>query len=447
MALKDLANVVLSVEGPALTQVGFGTLACAAYHTHNTDLDRTYTSLADLTTDGFLAYEPAYLMVARAFAQSPRPTSVKVLRLATPWTEIVRFTPVSAVSATIYSFVASYKGVDYDVIYTSDGSATIAEITAGLAAAFEALPSAISSHGTATGAVTTYCQVTTDAAGDMIYYSDWTDNLKFSNNTADPGIATDLANVRNADADWYGLALDNNSAAIIEAADVFAETQDMLLGADTCDSIAFDNTATTDVGYVLKLASAGRVIIGFPNKDTASYMGVAMLAERFPHDPGSVGAGGTFALKSLVGVIPGAWSATQIANLRAKNYVTYITTAARSHTLDGKVAGGEFADVVRGLDWYRIRSEERIANLLLNNDKIPFTDRGISQVYSELAAQQLDGEAVELFVPGTSTLVVPKRSAVNPTDRANRKLTGIHGTVTLAGAIHLVDPISIAVGT
>ena len=159
-----------------------------------------------------------------------------------------------------------------------------------------------------------------------------------------------------------------------------------------------------------------------------------------------MGAGGTFFGKTLVGVTPGAWTATQITNLRAKNYVTYVTTSGRNHTFDGKTPSGEFGDQVRGLDWYRIRSEERIATLLLNNDKVPFTDRGISQIYSELVAQQLDGEAVELFVPGTSTMTVPLRASTNPTDRANRVLKGIVGSVTLAGAIHLVSPINVTVG-
>jgi hypothetical protein len=445
MALQDLANVVLSVQGPALTQVGFGTVACAAYHTHNADLNRTYTNLADMTTDGFLAYEPAYIMVQRAFQQSPRPDKVKLLRLQTPWSEVIQFSVGTLLNSTVYSFVASYKGVDYTVSFTSDGTATVAEICAGLNAAFTALPAAISTHATASGGVT-FSQIATTTPGDMIYYSAWTDNLKFVNNTTDPGIATDLGVIRNADTDWYGLSVDMNSKAIIVAADGWAETQDMLCGFDNCDSIDFDNTVTTDVGNTLKLASAARCLVGFPSKDTRNYMGVAMLAERFPHDPGSVGAGGTFFGKTLVGVTPGAWTATQITNLRAKNYVTYVTTAGRQHTFDGKTPSGEFGDQVRGLDWYRIRSEERIAQLLLNNDKVPFTDRGISQVYSELVAQQLDGEAVELFVPGTSTMTAPLRASTNPTDRANRVLKGFVGSVTLAGAIQLVSPISVSVG-
>lgn len=448
MSLDQIANVVISTQGPALTQVGFGTLALACFHTHNTDLSRTYTSLADLVADGFLTYEPAYRMLARAFAQNPRPTNAKILRLKTAWTQHVKFTPSVIANATVYALNMSYLGVDYPISYTSDSSATLAEIVAGLAAAIEAAPSPLPAAVVATaGGGSTLTDILNGTAGAMIYYSAWTDNLLFQDLTPDPGIGADLAAIRNVDADWYGLCVDLNSIAILEAADTFAETLPVQLGASYVDSIAYDPASTADLGYVLKAASAGRILCPFPNKDTASYAGVAALAERFPHDPGSAGAGGTYALKTYVGVLPGNWSATQIAALRAKNYIVYVVTAGRSHTLDGKVLGGEYADVVRGLDWYRIRSEERVASLLLNNDKVPFTDRGITQVYSELRAQQMDAEKVELFVPGSSVLQAPLRAAVNPTDRANRKLTGFTGSATLAGAIHLVDPISISIGT
>jgi len=448
MALEDLAQVVISTEGPALTQVGFGTLACAAYHTKNTDFSRTYTALSQVTGDGFATYDAAYRMVQRAFQQNPRPTSVKVIRLQTPCTQHVKFTPVSATNNTIYGYTVNYKGVSYDVTYTSDGTATVAEIVTGLATAFEALDAAISGHATAAASDTnTRSSITADTAGDIFYFSNWTKNLKFEDVTADPGIAADLDAIRAVDNDWYGLAIDQNANLVIQAAAGWAEAQTVLAAFNTADSDAFDDTKTNDVGFQLKNISIGRSMVAFDLDTTAGYMGVAMLAERFPKDPGAAGAGGTFAFKTLVGVSGDALTPTQQTNLRNKNYVTYITTAGRNHTLDGKVAGGEFADVVRGLDWYRIRSEERIAALLLNNDKIPFTDRGISQVYGELRAQQLTAEDVELFRPGSTTLVAPKASDVAPNDRAARKLTGFQGSATLAGAIHLVAPISITVGS
>lgn len=444
MALQDLANVVISTSGPALTQVGFGTLLCAGYHTlwGVNERVREYTALADMVTDGFTVNSPLYLMAARAFQQSPRPDKVKIGKCKLPATHTVKFTVnSSAENSSLYAFTAKRNGVTVEIEYTSDGTATIAEIVAGLAALVETSP--IGAAVVATSADSnTSCQIVDSTPGSIIYYSNWTANLNFSNVTADPGIATDLVAIRLADGDWYGLATDHNSKAICQAAAAYVDTLDAMYGCNVSDSAAYDSASTTDLGYVLKSASTARTIVGFDLDDTGGYMGVAMLAERFPHDPGQDGAGGTFHGKTLVGVTGDRLTSTQKSNLRAKNYVVYITTAGRNHTLDGKVAGGEWADVVRGLDWFRIRTEERVAQVILSNDKIPYTDRGISIILSEVMAQGRTAETVELFTPGTFTASAPKAADVSSADRGARKLTGIKFSAQLAGAIHLVDPIS-----
>lgn len=446
MSLRDFANVVLSTSGPALTQVGFGTIAVAAYHTKNTDWSRTYSNLSDMVTDGFLTYEPAYKSAQSAFSQSPRPNSVKILRLPTAWTFVCKFTPYTPVSnSTVYAFTITYKGVVYPISFTSDGTATQAEIVTGLAAAVTALGVPFTTDFTTTGASTTDCVITANSSGKICYLSDWTDNLKFENTTPDPGIAADLANIRNHDADWYGLTLDNESKAIILAADGWAETQDVMGASNAHDTAVYDATAG-NVALTLKAATAGRWFFTGFKKDTGAYGAAGALGNRFPYDPGSEGAGGTWHGKTIVGQIAGTYSTTQKINARAANVMYYEVTAGASTLLDGKVAGGEFVDVVRFLDWYRIRSEEAVAQAIISAQKIPFTDRGIGIIYTTLKAIQTQGELVEGFVPGTSTLNVPTRANVPLADRRARKLTGITGTVTLAGAIHLVDPINVSVG-
>src|SRR6188768_4311373 len=99
MSLKDFANVVLSTSGPALSQVGFGTIGFAAYHTHTANLSDTYTNLSDLISAGFLTYEPAYKGAQAVFSQEPRCNTVKILRLQTPWTLVCKLTPTAPITA------------------------------------------------------------------------------------------------------------------------------------------------------------------------------------------------------------------------------------------------------------------------------------------------------------------------------------------------------------
>jgi hypothetical protein len=442
MALTDFANVVISTEGPALTQVGFGTLLIAGYHTKYAALVREYTDLAGLVSDGFTVNDPIYKAAQRAFGQAPRPNTVKVGKLANAPVQVVKFGLNGAAQAsTLYGFTMTRNGVVADITFTSDASPLASEIVAGLAAAVEA-----SALGAAVAAVTadtnTTCQITEGTAGTQVYFSNWTDNLTFSDLTPDPGIAADLAAIRLYDADWYGLALAHNFKASIVAAAAYVETLDALFFYNSSDSASFDPASTTDTFYLLKNSAYGRSVGAFDLDDTGGYAGVGMAAERFPFDPGQDGAGGTFHAKTLVGVSADKLTPTRKSALLAKNATIYITTAARNHTLGGKVAGGEWADVVRGLDWFRIRTEERIAAAILNNDKIPYTDRGISIILSEVLAQGATAEAVELFRPGSFVATAPKASATSSADRAARKLTGVKFSATLAGAIHLVDPIS-----
>ncbi len=447
MALKDLANVVISTEGPALSQVGFGTLLCATCEADSVfdaeTYTESYTELAEAVTAGFAADGPTYRMLQRAFSQDPRPTLVKVGKLETPWTQVVKFKLAgAAANTTIYGFTMVRGAVEVDITYTSDGSALISEIVAGLAAAVEASAFAGNVAAIGTADTNTACQITGNVAGEITYYKNWTANLTFEDTTANPGIATDLATIRDHDSDWYGLAIDLNANAIAQAASGYIETLDAMFFTNSSDSKAYDSGVTADLGKALMTLSTGRTVVGFDLDDTSGYMGVAMAAERFPFDPGQDGAGGTFHGKTLSGVTADALTPTQKINLRAKNYVVYITTASRNHTLDGKVSGGEFADVGRGLDWFKIRTEERIAAAILDNQKIPYTDRGISIIKSCLDAQGLQAEAVELFNPGSFSSSAPARSATSSVDRAARKLTGLKFTASLAGAIHLVDPVS-----
>jgi hypothetical protein len=446
MALNDLARVVISTEGPALTQVGFGTLLCAAYFTGifgANERVRSYTSLAGAVADGFVASSPVHRMLTRAFQQDPRPAVVKVGKRLLPQTQTVKFSVATLQNSTLYGFTMTRLGVSVDVVFTSDASALATEIAAGLVAAAEA--SALGANVVATTADAGATAQIVSTAGEVIYYSNWTPNLSFADLTTDPGIATDLAAIRSADSDWYGLALDHDCLATSKAAAAYIETLTAMYFPSVSDSDAMNSGVSTDLGAFLKGTSIGRTPVSFDLNDTAGYAGVAAFAERAPFDPGQPGAGGTFHGKTLVGVTVDPLSDTQKANLRLKNYMVYISTAGRGHTLDGKVAGGEFADVVRGLDWFKLRSEEALATVILNAQKVPYNDRGISMLKTTLDAIGGQAETNELFTNGTYSSTAPKASAVLAADRKARKLTGLAATAQLAGAIHLVDPITITV--
>lgn len=458
MPLNDFSNVQVTGNGPTLSQVGFGTLLCAAYFptARFPERTRTYTALSQLASDGFLSTDPAYRMVQRVFQQNPKVGSVKLGRLANASTMLYRITPL-AVNSAVYELTIEQCGkAKTTVSYTADGNATVDEICDGLQAAIEALDdSGEPFEGltvTPDNATATYIQITA-AAGVVFYLSGWrSDRLKVEDRTPDAGIAADLDAIRNYDDDWYGLATDQNGRLTSEEAADWAETQLVVYGTNTSDWLAYDNASTTDIQSVLAAKSYIRTIVGFDNTTTDGYFGAGMLAERFPSDPGrGPGAGGTFHGKTIAGVSSNTLTPTEKGVLETKGYTIYVTTAKRAHTLGGKSPSGEFLDKTRFVDWFVTRTQEGIAQVILDAERVPFTDGGISQIESvgrSMLDQGITAGGIMLVDPNGEApkLVMPKLSDISDADRGNRLLGGDGMQISFyyTGAIHKAN-VSIAV--
>ncbi len=362
--------------------------------------------------------------------------------------QTIRLTP-SALNSTVYSVdLYCQGGAPATAEYTSDASASVDEICDGLQAAIHALGmpgvTVVPSGGTAT-----YIDVLM-TSGRLLFLAGWDDSrLAVEDRTQDPGIAADLAAIRLADSDWYGLAIDCNANDVIEEAADWAETQLLLFGYNNSDTLTGDASGhTTGIFYVLKGKSYGRSIGKANFNDTGAFGGVRMLAERFPHDPGAAEAGGVFAFKTLRGETADLLTSTQKTTLRADNAVVYESTAGVSHTLDGKVAGGEYADVVRFLDWFTIRLQERIASVQLSNQRVHYTARGLSMIETACRAQlsaglRAGGIADSDDEGNPPNVEVPLLADTDPVDRAARTLRNVTISFRLAGAIQLVDPINV----
>lgn len=435
MSLSDLASVTVSVDGAGLKEKGFGTIGLLAYHTLWPELSRAVTELSELTAAGVAAKHPVYRMCSRAFAQSPRPESVKVLKMTTPHVQVQRLVPVYAASTTYKITIETLTGAKIEVSAAS--GANLAASCTNLANAITALGYA--EIASATGASGTYVDVTS-TSGQIVFMSGWDPALlRYEDRTPAPaGVATMLDAIVNYDDDFYGLAVDCNAKAIIEAVADWAETRLMLVGYNTSDWTARDPANSTDIGSILMAKSYNRDIGIFKENDTSEYGGVGLLAERFPFDPGAGQGGGTFHAQTIAGITPDKLTPSVKTAIRNKRIMPYITTAGVNHTLDGKVPSGEFADVTRGRDWIQVRLQERLAALALSGQRTPFTDAGISKIYSAVSAVM--NEAVTpaeiLAADPAPAVTVPKASAVSTADKNARRLTGVKATGTLAGAIH-----------
>jgi len=289
---------------------------------------------------------------------------------------------------------------------------------------------------TATGASTTKVVCTAVIAGEQIDYSAWSGTLSVAETTADSDLDAQLTAIQTADKAFYGLAIEGQGKAEIEIAAAWAETHGVLFVGQNGATAAMDPNATTDVFSELKALSYGRTLTCFHPSFGQTWMAAALLGNRLPKDPGS----DTWVFKTLVGVTSYALTDTQESALKAKRATYYTNISGLDLTSGGLVAGGEWVDVVRGIDWMTARMQERVVALQAQSEKVTFDDAGITAVTGEVIAQIKDGIKVKLLTSSPAYAVsAPKAADVSDADKRLRKLPGVQFTAPLAGAIVLTE--------
>lgn len=437
MPLSDFVQVNISSSGPAVTVPGFGTplLVAGDAPAGFTNRVRTYNAPADLVSDGWATTDPTYLQATALCSQSPRPPSFKVGR-GSATTQHFTITPTATNSATYGMTVGGTH-----VSFVADSSATAAEIVTGLAAAINAL----SISGLTVGGTTTLTLGMTASKFLQVSVDDTT-LLKMVEDSSDPGVAADMAAIALEDNDWYCLLGQFNSSAVVQARATWAEANTKLYVAQSCDSDII-NTAlsgATDVATVLKSASRFRTSVWYAGS-TNDFADAAISGVKLTTTPGSE----IWGLTIVSGPVALKLTGTQRTNLMAKN-ANFVekNVAGLNITTPGKVASGEWIDVVRSKDWQVADAEASLFTLLhtaaQTNSKVPFTDNGIQSVRAVLLASLKRGvDAGALASYPAPTVSNPKASAQSTIDKQNRTLTTLTAQAYLAGAIVAVKPITI----
>jgi hypothetical protein len=408
-SLSDVVNVTVLTEASQISRAGYGTcliLGGAAAARVETTLAKTYTSPSELLTAGYLATDPEYLAAVALMAQSPCPASFKVAKRSNLPTQSIKVTPTAQHST---AYVVSVDGVN--ATYTSDSSATVAEITAGLKTAIDALAPSLSwvkntakvvgdkikhssriyecitagttenadnvgpavatnprSQDITDGTVhwkfigvvptttdgTTYLTVAAPIAGEFMRIVPADLNLlRAQQSHVNNAIATDLAAIELFDADWYALVDCFPSHAATLAAAAWIETAKKMLGVAATDA-GICSSATDDIATAIKAAAYARTFVIF-HPDHGYFAEAAWLGARLPLDPGSETWGYvTLAGVPVVVLTPSqqnyatGLSASAFATGKAANI--YVAIGGQAATWPGIVGAREFIDKIRGTD-------------------------------------------------------------------------------------------------
>lgn len=429
MAITDTVSVSISIYDAAPSVQGFGTigiLATAPYVGEVKSYAASAEGLAAMVTDGFTVQDEAYKMVSAIASQTPHTPSVKVLPRDTgPNAQVLRLDPAFTTAGRRVLATIEYDGTEHDVDVTIQSGDALADIVDDI----------VTDLGVISGLTITdggdYLTIaTTTPSAKRVHIKDVI-GLTLDDTSADAGVATDLAAAAILDTDWYGLLIDSNAATEIAAAGAWALANGKLFGALSVDS---DNaTADTGVAYALQQLTNHNAYV-LVTRDSLGRGDAGLMGRQFAKNPGE----STWALKSISGQTPDAWTATEFANLRANGALIYVTEGGLNRTYDGAACSGRFLDIVRGQAWLEARVREAVLAQLVNVERVSYTQQGIGLVDSAISSVLSLGQERTFIASGWS-VTTPALSSISAANKANRLLPDVLFAAVLQGGIQSVQ--------
>ncbi len=432
-ASSRVVSVNISRSSPTVTQAAFSAAMFLGKFSLWADDARSYTSLAGLLSDGFQTSDPVYLAIADYFAQNPQPSVAIVGRRAMSRT-------ITIVAVDSFHYIVTIAGTPYE--YDADGSATTSEIQAGLISVINA---ATSTHHLTASSVSTD-QVLLTPANGVAPVITLSAHLAIANTAVVDTIATDLDRIQRANQAWYAIVLcdrDNTDASSVALYIESASVPYYFPYASADANIVNSSGETSSLAYLWKVAGYTRSTVFYHSLAATRYADAALLGSILPRDPGSY----TAKFRTLSGIPVDNLTDTQI-NVAAgyytgstftvgKNAMVYVAVGGVSMTLEGKVASGEYIDVIVFTDWLKADMTASVFTLFVSTPKVSFTDAGLQGIGSLVRASLARGIAAGGLAETPAPIVtVPKASSYTPTQKAARDASGITFSATLAGAIH-----------
>jgi hypothetical protein len=172
------------------------------------------------------------------------------------------------------------------------------------------------------------------------------------------------------------------------------------------------------------------------NAETLGFAAAGWFGKMFVDKPGA----STWAFKTLASIEADVLTTSEDTALEDKNANTYSSLWGRNVTWEGRAADGSFVDVTIFIDWLTAEITARMIDALANAKKIPYTDKGIAIIKSEvLSALKMGARAGGIDVDSPMTVDAPLVADIDTSDRAARRLPGVTFSARGAGAIHGVD--------
>lgn len=243
-----------------------------------------------------------------------------------------------------------------------------------------------------------------------------------------------LAEATLADKGWRQLIVMSEGETASTPAEISAVVEAMdgklyFAGLDTDDS-----TAITASGL-------RRTILFYCDATEAVPVPVAALVgETAGREAGSC----TYKNLVLSGVAAQNLTDTQIDAIHTKGGITFVEKAGDNVTTEGKVAGGEYIDIIDSEDYIIQQLAYKTQKVLNNTAKVPYDNNGIALLESvavDVLQNAYNNGMIITNADGSPgyTVSYALREDTAESDRANRLYIGGNFSFAMTGAIHEVE--------
>ena len=440
---NPIVNVDITLNTAGTTREGFGLPLFLASTDNFEERIRGYTSLTEVAED-FDESSAAYKAAKQLWSQTPKVTQLYIGRRSMQYTVAV---PDAVAESTEYSLtVAVGGGVSQPFQYTAKADDTALIVLNEFKTQIEASPTVKDGvHVNVTGTGDSATMIISKAGdNDFVKVTTTGQTLSISSTTADSA-STALSAIETYSTDWYFIAAEDRTSQFVLAMASEIQARKKIFFTANADVKALQGTdlaSATDVPAQLAKSKYTRTVCLWHHTASFDYPEMAYIAYGAPYDAGSIAWGNA----QLTGVA----ASMQPANKRPLTSIQKSALDARSCNfidLDGGVpvvrrgitSGGEWIDIIRGVDWLESDLKTSLRDLLINQKggKITYDDTGITRVRQviETSLQR----AVNRNFLSTYTVTVPKASQVSLADKKARILKDITFHGILAGAILDVD--------
>lgn len=398
-----------------------------------------------LETLGFVTGDDLLVAMTDMFSQrfdgqQSAPDEILLGRRSTP-VAMVRTVTVGD-SAGAGDYTITINGVDFTDAFDTDAATTAGNLRTLINAGSEPVTA-----GGAGASIT----LTADEAGvpftSSVEHSTTPADLTIATTTANVGYPEDIAAWRLQDDRWYFLLLLSRTSGNIQAAAETLEaiTPNRRLVAQTSDANAQTGASTDDLASVLGSAGLGLtlpVIIWHDNDD--QYVDWALVGKICGFGPG-VPNWVHQALASVTGMSAPTISSAGIATLETKRYTFLESYTAivppQSSTRGGKTLGGDWIDIVHGVDAINMSIQIQVYGGALLNANQPYRggEPSVAGAIHGVLSSFSGAPGTAFLVAGSAVVTVPDAGTQTEADRLNRLYAGVTWSATAQGKVNSVD--------